>query len=249
MNEPRANQARKADLRVVITRNADDCVSWATTLRARGIGSVSLPCIETESIDSIALRTSFTDSLVTADWLVFTSQRGARAAARLIDRPLPARLRIAVVGRTTAERARALFGHVDFIAKEPTADGLANELAEFLQHRHAAVALALAENAGNVLSEKLQAAGQKVQRFDVYRTVPVAPQSRRRPLAEIGAQTVFLASPSAVLGFVNQIEVDADARLVSIGPTTTAAIRRAGLPVFAQATTPSLDGLLAAIEE
>ena len=231
-----------------MTRSADDCVHWSSSLRERGFESVSLPCIETEMISSNTLRTALADSLGAADWLVFTSQRGAAATARLLDRPLSSRLRIAVVGASTAKKARALFGHVDFVSNEPTAAGLARELAEFLAGRTTRVALALAENAGNELSDRLQDAGQQVQRFDVYRTVPTPPQLRRVPLSEIGAQIVFLASPSAVIGFVNQVEVDSQARLVSIGPTTTAAINRAGLNVFAQARTPSLSGLLEAIE-
>jgi len=242
-------QRSAAGTRIVLTRSADDCVSWATSLRACGFETVSLPCIETEPMDSAALRIAFADALKSAHWLVFTSQRGAAAAARLLDRPVPENLRIAVVGEATAQRTRALFGHVDFTAAERNAAGLARELAAFLAQRQTKIVLALAENAGNVLTDTLQAAGQRCLRFDVYRTVPVAPQSRRRSLAEIGGQTVFLASPSAVLGFVNQIEVDSRARLVSIGPTTTAAIERAGLHVFAQAQTPSLRGMLEAIED
>ena len=180
---------------------------------------------------------------------MFTSQRGVSAAARLLDASVPEHLRIAVVGEATATRTRALFGYVDFTAGAPNAAGLARELAEFLTGRHLKIVLALAENAGDVLAETLQAAGQQCLRFDVYRTLPVAPQSRRRPLSEIGAGIVFLASPSAVLGFVNQIEIDAQARLISIGPTTTAAIERAGLKVHAQAPTPSLGGMLEAIKD
>jgi len=242
-------QDRAPRRRIVLTRSADDCVEWATALRARGFETVSLPCIETEPMGSVALRTAFGDALRTADWLVFTSQRGAAAAARLLDRPVPEHLRIAVVGEATGQRTRALFGHVDFTACERNAAGLARELAAFLAGKHTKIVLALAENAGNVLADTLHGAAQQCLRFDVYRTVPVAPQSRRRPLAEFGADTVFLASPSAVLGFVNQIEADARTRLVSIGPTTTAAIERAGLRVFAQALTPSLGGLLEAIED
>lgn len=237
------------DTRIVLTRSAEDCESWAASLHERGFKTISLPCITTESLASAPLRIALTDALAEADWLVLTSQRGATALAGLLDRPLPETLRIAVVGSGTARRARALFGRAEFVARTSTAADLANELVEHIEPGEAKLVLALAENAGDILSDTLAKAGQRCQRFDIYRTIPAAGENVRKTLSDIGGDTVFLASPSAVLGFVNQVEVDAAARLVSIGPSTTAAIERAGLPVHAQAATPSLAGMLAAIED
>jgi uroporphyrinogen-III synthase len=81
----------------------------------------------------------------------------------------------------------------------------------------------------------------------VYRTVPAAPASARMPLASLGVDTVFLASPSAVTGFVNLVDVDASARLVTIGPSTSEAARALELTVAAEAREPSLEGLLEAM--
>ena len=234
---------------IVLTRSVEDCASWAATLRERGIESISLPCIAAEAIQSNALRASLTDALTKADWLVFTSQRGAAAVAALAGSPLPAQLRIATVGAATGQKARALFGRVDFVAEDANAAGLARELAEHLASTHSLIVLALAANAGYTLADTLREAGHRCQRFDVYRTVPVAPRSPRRTLDEIGGHTVFLASPSAVVGFFNQIEIDAAARLISIGPSTTAEIERAGKKVCAQAQSPGLEGLLEAVED
>lgn len=249
MNTPAQQRDAQQNLRIVLTRTAEDCESWAAGLQARGLHSVSLPCIETAVLESATLRIALNAALADADWLVVTSQRGATSLARLLDQSLPAQLRIAAVGRSTADRAKALFGRTDMIAQTSTAAGLADELAAQLNSGPAKIVLALAENAGDVLTDTLQRAGAQCCRFDVYRTIPAAARNQRQTLSELGGDIVFLASPSAVLGFVNQVAIDDTARLVSIGPSTTAAIERAGLPVFAQATKPSLAGMLDAIKE
>ncbi len=234
---------------IVLTRSAEDCESWAASLHERGFETVSMPCIETELCDSPTLRNALSEALQEADWLVLTSQRGAAALAQLLERPLPEQVHVAVVGAATAQRARSLLGRADLIARVSTAAGLADELAHHLRSQRLKIVLALAENAGDVLADTLGRAGQQCRRFDVYRTIPAAARDARRTLTELGGHTIFLASPSAVVGFVNQIELDDAARLVSIGPSTTAAIERAGLDVYAEAATPSLTGMLEAIRE
>jgi uroporphyrinogen-III synthase len=63
-------------------------------------------------------------------------------------------------------------------------------------------------------------------------------------LSTLGADNVFLASPSAVTGFVNQVDIDIPVNIFTIGPTTSAAARANGLAVTAEASNPSLQGLL-----
>jgi uroporphyrinogen-III synthase len=50
------------------------------------------------------------------------------------------------------------------------------------------------------------------------------------------------------LGFVNVVELDAPVNVYTIGPSTTAAARRAGLAVTAEAREPTVEGILEAIE-
>jgi uroporphyrinogen-III synthase len=67
-------------------------------------------------------------------------------------------------------------------------------------------------------------------------------------LSALRVDNVVLASPSAVLGFVNVVELDAPVNVYTIGPSTTAAARRAGLAVTAEARVPPVGGSLEAIE-
>src|SRR5690606_11110932 len=146
-------------------------------------------------------------------------------------------------GPATADAARRALGRVDLVGERGTAESLADALDAVRSEAHAPprVVLALAENARDVLERRLRAAGVDVRRFDVYRTLPAAPRTPRLSLAALGVDAVWLASPSAVTGFLNQVELDADVPLVAIGPSTAAAIRARGLAVAAEAAAPSFE--------
>jgi uroporphyrinogen III methyltransferase/synthase len=110
------------------------------------------------------------------------------------------------------------------------------------------VLLALAENAGDVLERELNSAGARCTRLDLYRTVPAALTQPKRAISTLGADNVLLASPSAVTGLMNQVELDRPVRVFTIGPSTTAAAQRLGLAVTAEARVPSFEGLVEAMQ-
>jgi uroporphyrinogen III methyltransferase/synthase len=141
-----------------------------------------------------------------------------------------------------------LLGRVDVVGGG-TAAALAATLVEVgdLERRPRAL-LALAENAGDTLAQALTAAGAECTRLDVYRTVPIAATGARRPLSALRVDNVVLASPSAVTGFVHQVDIDVPVKIYTIGPSTTAAARGAGLGVTAEAPEPSLEGILEAMQ-
>jgi uroporphyrinogen-III synthase len=241
-----------------LTRSEEDCAAWAAELERRGIASVSLPCITTEVIDSPNLRQALGASAREADWIVFTSRRGVEAYVRLTANEAPscrehgAPPRVAAVGAGTAEAAQRALGRIDLIGDTGTGESLARALVDALAKRDGDdacpfVLLVLAENAPDTLARALDAAGIRCRRFDVYRTVSAQPQSAKRTLASLGIDAVLLASPSAARGFVNQIEIDARVPLVTIGPTTSAAVRKLGLDVAGEAREPSLDALIDAV--
>jgi uroporphyrinogen-III synthase len=240
-----ATSARK---RVLLTRSEEDCAEWAERLAQRGGEPVSLPCIRCEPVATPALRARLAAALERADWLVFTSRRGVEAFATLALTTGP-RCRVAVVGAATAQAATVGLGRVDLVGRGGTAAALAATLvSDGTLDLHPRVLLLLAENAGDVLERTLTAAGALCTRCDVYRTVPVPPVEPRRPLSTLRVDNVVLASPSAVTGFVRQIDVDVPVAVYTIGPSTTAAARSAGLGVTAEAREPSLEGILEAMQ-
>ena len=235
--------------RVLLTRSEEDCAEWAARFAEHGAEAVSLPCIRCELIATPELRGLLSTVVADADWLVFTSRRGVEAFEALSSSKPSARCRIAVVGPATADAARAAFGRVDLVGRGGTATALAATLVgDGHLNSRPIVVLALAENAGDGLEHALTAAGATCARFNVYRTVPALKTGPRHPLSALRVDNVVLASPSAVLGFVNLVDVDVPVSVYTIGPSTTAAARKAGLSVTGEAREPSLEGILEAIE-
>jgi uroporphyrinogen-III synthase len=234
---------------ILITRDDSDSAKWVDELAMRGFVAVARPCIETETIATQDVRHTLAASLAGAEWLVFTSKRGVTATAELLDEPLPPGVNIAAVGATTRTHAELLFDRPALVADEATAVGLGTTMCRKLEaEKTGPIVLAVAENAGPILEETLTDAGFAVQRVDVYRTLPRRTAESKLPLSSTGCDTVFLASPSAVEGFMNEFTLDTPARIVTIGPSTTSAARGSGLDVFAEAAEPSLEGMLEATE-
>ena len=240
--------ARASRRRVLLTRSEEDSADWAARFAQRGGEAVALPCIRCEPLATPARKAELAAALPQADWLVFTSRRGVEGFMALEPPSPSARCRIAAVGATTAEAAAAALGRVDLVGGG-TAVALAATLLDVGDlERRRRVLLALAENAPDTLEEALTEAGAECTRLDVYRTVPAPPAEPRRPLSALRVDNVVLASPSAVTGFVQQVDVDVPVAVYTIGPSTTAAARRAGLAVTAEAPEPSFEGILEAMQ-
>jgi uroporphyrinogen III methyltransferase / synthase len=239
--------ARLAGLKVLLTRSADDSADWAEAFADEGALPIVLPCIESALASEPGLGARIGAALANADWVVFTSKRGVDALTELVATRPPASARLAAVGDATAERLSERFGRCD-LTGSGTAEALGAELAAEV-HEGDRCVLALATNAGNVLERRLIAAGARVTRFDVYRTIPATPARRKRALSTLGADTVIFASPSAVTGFDNQVDVDIEAQMVTIGPSTSAAVRALDWPVAAEAKKPSLSGIIESLLE
>ena len=154
------------------------------------------------------------------DWLVLTSTTGARELRRRA-RGRPGR--VAAVGRATAEA----WGEVDLVPAVSTQEGLLAEL----PRPAGRVLFAGAEGARPLLAHELAA-----DVVVLYRTRPVD--------AAIEGDLAVVASPSAARALAS---VNPALPVVSIGPETTAAARSVGLQVAAEALTPDVDGLIAAV--
>ncbi len=255
--------------RIVLTRSAEDCADWAQRLEALGFTPVILPCIACEFLSEPALSQELSDAVREADWLVFTSRRGVEAFAALYAAPLPDGRKVAAVGKTTAATAEALLGRVDLTGRGGTAADLADDIQFALARRapageaaasegaepesrdrgnNARLLLVVAENAAGTLERKLERAGISRSRVNVYRTVAAPRTGNRTTLSSLAADAIFLASPTAVEGFVNRVDIDVAPMLITIGPSTSAAVRAQGLDVAAEARTPGLEGLLEAMQ-
>ncbi len=247
---------RVAGKRVLVTRPADAAGAWLEELRRLGADPVARAFVETTTLAGDGAAARLRDALHRCDWLVLTSARAVDALAEIAGGAPETGAQVAAVGPGTARRARDAGLDVRLVAEGGAGADLAARLAGTLASAAGAagggalprVLFAGAEDATPGL-EVLEANGlARLERIAVYRTVaaPALPAHEREAL---DVDVVLLASPSAVRGFVARARVPAHARIVTIGPGTTAAARDAGLAVAGEARTRDLAGMLRAIPE
>jgi len=238
-----------AGLHILVTRPAEDAREWVRSLESRGAVAVTLPCLDTALQDDAATRANLRQEWEQADAVVFTSPRAAECAVVLLrdgaesDAPP-----IHAVGEATADVVRLYFGAVGRVGAGNGAEDLARELlADLGDTPPRRFLVPGSSRSHHGLDQVLTAAGHTVRRVTVYETRPAAQRTPRLRLADQQVDTILLASPSAVEGLLNQAELPEVVHLVSIGPTTSQAIRARGLVVAAEARTPGLEGLLEVI--
>lgn len=235
---------------ILLTRPSGRAAGLASRLRAAGIGVHVVPTVETEP--DHAGVTALADRLDGADWLVVTSPLGAQLVVGVLARRTTAAPRLAAVGSATAAVLEQAGRRVGVVPADSTGRGLAAALADAAPLAGRSVVLARAGAAGRDLPDALRAVGAIVQDIAVYRTVE-APAASGEPLARALADPelagIVVASGSAVRGLVRLARPGAlpATPVVSIGPTTSDAVRAAGLQLAAEAARPDDDALLDAI--
>ena len=184
------------------------------------------------------------------DWILFTSANGVKAfflqlhRAGLDTRALHT-TKIASVGAATS-RVLGSFGVVpDFVPSNATSEALAAELPPIKGARILLPASALADSR---LENALRARGGRVEQFAVYDNVlEPLDDERRRAVLEAHAVTFTSASTAKNLSeALGEAALSATAKLISIGPQTSEAVREAFGRLDAEAASPSLDALVEA---
>ncbi|MEB3260984.1 MAG: uroporphyrinogen-III synthase [Cyanobacteriota bacterium] len=195
-------------------------------------------------------------------WLLFSSANGVdglqerlRRRGGDLSRP-PRGLRIAAVGRRTAERLDALGVRVDFVPARFTADAL---IEEFPVSAWGLQLLAPRVQSGGrtLLAEAFSAAGARVVEVPAYETrCPDGLPSRAvQALQQGGLQAITFSSAKTVRHCVRLLEaafgsewrqVLRGVKVVSIGPQTSQPCRELLGRVDAEADPHDLQGLVAA---
>jgi uroporphyrinogen-III synthase len=244
--------------RIVVTRTRERASELAAKLSALGAEVIELPVIRISREISKQQLADVMLELGGYDWLVFTSASGVHhffgEFFRIFDdiRSLGL-MRIACVGETTARAVGELKLKVECLPKKATAEALAGELIDTGSMDNAKVLVVTGNLNRDVLVKRLEEARAIVDCLQVYKTEPVDLSSD--PVAadyrHKGADAVLFASSSSARSFVDQ---GAALRLVkgakkplygSIGPQTSETLRRIGLAVDFEASTPGIDELVA----
>jgi len=248
---------------IISTRPGGESDPLVARLRADGWRVAAIPTVTTVAVpaggrlDVAARRTE------RYDWIVLTSRFGVEsfgdAAARGGRMSLeggPQRGWVAV-GRATAAALREHGARPVIVPELEVSAAIVALLVEAGRLDGARVLLARADAANVDLPRLLRERGARVDDLIAYRTV-VAPPASIEPLAhalrdpELAA--IVVASGSAVRGLVALAAASSPedrgriraVPLVSIGPSTSQAVRDAGLQLGAEAARPTSDELAAA---
>ena len=228
---------------VAITRARAQASGLASQLRALGARVSELPAIR------IVPRPLGVPELGDFDLLCLTSTNGVQLLfERLAEQGRDARAlagpRIAAIGAGTAAALAAHGILADVVPDRFVAEGLLEALAGGPPVRRCI--LARAASARDTLVAGLRARGAEVEVLPLYDTV-AEPLDEAGATALAGADYVTFTSSSTVRFLLEQARPSPRARLVSIGPVTSAALRAEGLEPHVEATRHDIPGLLDAL--
>ncbi len=239
-------------LRIVVTRALDRALGLAEKLEILGAEVERLPLFEiVPPEDPEALARAYSELTETDrfHWVVFTS-----AAT-----PMPTHrgsAKFAAIGPATASALEAHGLEPDWVANESHGAGLARELLLHLKPGDR-VLLPQASDARTELAQVLRAHDIQVATVVAYqkRLLPVSDQRLNLlfgPATELSRTWVTFTSPRIVTTLSKLLgpdwpRVSKAIAALSIGPTTSAALRAQGIEPAAVAVNPSEDALVEAL--
>ena len=238
--------------RVVVTRARAQASGLAATLRGLGAQVVELPAIRIEpTLDTDAVRDAVAD-LHTYALVCLTSPNGVRLlfeamAAGGRDARALANATVAAIGPGTAAALERHGVIADVVPQRFVAEALIEALAE-VDVSGRPVLVARAAEARDVLPDALAERGARVDVVALYETVRETPTDDAIEAAA-AADYVTFTSSSTVRNLLDAVgdRFPRDARVVSIGPITSATARELGLEVAVEAERHDVDGLVEAL--
>jgi uroporphyrinogen III methyltransferase / synthase len=229
---------------VAVTRARAQASGLASRLRALGAEVIEAPAIRIRPLDSPL------PDLRSYDLVCLTSPNGVRLLfERMAEAGVDARALsgavIAAIGPGTAATLRGLGVIADIVPERFVAEGLVEALAEVPVTR---ALVARAADARDVLPDALRERGAEVDVMPVYETI--AESLSDTQLEAVGrADYVTFTSSSTVRFLFEAIDGRGSlrARLVSIGPVTSEALRAHGQEPDVEAVRHDIDGLIEAL--
>jgi uroporphyrinogen III methyltransferase / synthase len=248
--------------RIVVTRTREQASQLSKQLSDLGAEVLEIPTIKlvppTEDrrqdlIDALLELNSY-------NWLVFTSPNGVTAFFDLFFKRFQdlrdiGGARIAAIGPATAAKLKELHLQVDLMPDEAIASKIATAFDKFETVENLKICLLRAEVANPDLPKALEELGAIVDDIAVYKTVAETQDlnGAAAKLADKGMDWITFTSASTVEHFHARFDLPKllkefpQAKLVSIGPETSKAIRALGLEPTQEAKDHSIEGVVQAL--
>jgi uroporphyrinogen III methyltransferase/synthase len=230
--------------RIVVTRARAQASGLSSRLRELGAEVVEAPAIRIEEIEGPA------PELDRYDLICLTSPNGVRALMRRLQRAGKdarafAGARIAVIGPGTAEALRRAGLVADVIGERFVAEGLVQALADVPVTR---ALVARAAQARDVLPDALRERGAEVDVLALYDTLTESPDEAQLQAVSAADYVTFTSSSTVHNFFATAADqLPGTARLASIGPVTSEALREHGREPDVEAVRHDIDGVIEAL--
>jgi uroporphyrinogen III methyltransferase / synthase len=242
--------------RIGVTRPLAQSAALIRRLEALGADPVVLPTIRIRPMDDDGPLVEAARSVADYDWVVFTSANGVDAFwAALVrggaDSRALAGVQICAIGPGTAAALERQGVRADLLPEQFVAEGVIDALTRTIPDlTRVRILLPRASEARAVLPESLRGAGATVDEVAAYHTVP-EPSDRtalRAIFDEGPLDYLTFTSSSTVRNFTAMFGTELGrARIVSIGPITSATARECGLAVDLEADPHTVDGIVDAM--
>lgn len=189
-------------------------------------------------------------------WIAFLSPTAVHVFRDLIREEFPSSsslegISLASQGKGTAEAIQECFGRQpDFVPSVFIAEEFAREFAPKIRAGQR-VLVPQSADGRDLLAPTLRLQGKDAHSFSLYALLPLPVDAERlKALQELSNESTFVVfmSPSAVRAAVEQAGATfINKRVVSVGPITSQAIRKAGLTLWREAREHSEDGVLSTL--
>lgn len=244
---------------IVLTRDSRGNAEFADKIIRAGGNPISF---ETFRLHPLTGSNEFLETLASLaeyDWIIFTSANGVDIFFECLrDLKKDARIfghsKIAAVGAATKEKLACYGIRADFVPDVYTSKQLAVQLLGFTSLRDRKILLLRSELADDDLDKVLKEGGARIHRHDVYTAVSAQtdPKFLMEKLENKKVDCITFASPSSVKFFFEKLPLplvaSSGAKIASIGPATSEALKEVGVKIDIEADIHTIDGLLDAIE-
>jgi uroporphyrinogen III methyltransferase / synthase len=245
--------------RIVVTRTREQASQLSKQLSDLGAEVLEIPTIKIvppgedrrhDLVDALLELNSY-------DWLVFTSPNGVTAFFDLFFKRFQdlrdiGGARLAAIGPATAAKLKELHLQVDLMPDEAVGSKIAQAFQKYETVENLKMCLLRAEVANPDLPQALEELGAIIDDIAVYQTIAETEDlnGAAAKLAQGGADWITFTSASTVEHFHARFDLPKlmtqfpRAKLVSIGPETSKAIRALGLEPAHEAKVHTIDGLV-----
>ncbi|MBN2375592.1 MAG: uroporphyrinogen-III C-methyltransferase [Sedimentisphaerales bacterium] len=244
--------------RIVVTRARAQASELAERLEQLGAEVLECPTIRVEQPDDVAALEKAAAQVGQFDWLILTSVNGVDAFFdALLVAGFDARqlggVKVCTIGPATAARLHGYGVVADLLPGRFVAESILEAFAEMEQVKGKRILLARADIARSDLPEGLRELGAEVSEVTAYRTV--ADESGQEEFLEAleadKVDWITFTSSSTVRNFLGMIDLGKLSgkkfRVGSIGPVTSAIIKKSGLRLDVEAAEYTIGGLVEAI--